>query len=273
MSSPDDILLPVDAKYISFVDPKLRLNPHYDIVWSFQIALTGSEHAFSTFLVNGSTYIAQNGHYLGLPLGVNSIETELSIPITTELGDFITTQDSLSTSLISISFDTTGYNALSTPFRDGLLKSEIKRNSITIRNDNQQVIYHNELSALPLSDSQTTFVMTSTQQYWQTLRFRLSNLGSKLDIDLKTDSDYYTILSLPVNITITTETQTYVAFSFTSPVSSSTSPNSTLFLNNFHIQGDISEPTYEVIDNIPLTIDTNETYQTFFNNITIVPKE
>ena len=273
MSTPNDILLPADAKYISFVDPKLRLNPHYDIVWSFQIALTGTEHAFSTFLVNDSNFISNRGHYLGLPIDINAITTELSIPITTETGNYITTQASLSTALISISFDTTGFNALSTPFRDGLLRSQIKRNSITIRDDNQEVIYHNALSALALSGSKTTFVMTSTQQYWQTLRFRLSNLGSKLDIDLKTDTEYTTILSFPVNISITNENQAYVGFSFTSPVSSNISPNSTLFLNNLHIQGNTSEPTYEIIDNIPFIINTDPTYNVFDNNLTIVPKE
>jgi hypothetical protein len=275
MSVPNDILLPSDAKYISFVDPKLRLNPHYDIVWSFQIALTGTEHAFSTFLINDSNFISNNGHYLGIPIDINTIATELFIPILTESGENITTQSSLSTALLSISFDTTGFNALSTPFREGLLKSQIKKNSITIRDDNQEVIYHNALSALSLSANGTTFVMTSTQQYWQTLRFRLSNLGSKLDIDLKRDVEYTTILSLPVSISITNEIQTYVGFSFTTPVSSSVSQplSSTLFLNNFHIQGNTSEPTYEIIDNIPFAIDVNPEYEIFNNNLIIAPKE
>ena len=273
MSTPDDILLPVDAKYISFADPKLKLNPHYDVVWSFQIALTGTEHAFSTFLVNSPVYTPEKGHYLGLPISVNAITTEVSIPIITESEDYTTTQESLSTALISISFDTTGFNALSTPFRPGLLKSQIKRNSITIRDDNQEIVYHNSLSALALSGSQTTFVMTSSQKYWQTLRFRLSNLGSKLDIDLKTNEDYVTILSTLVDVSVTNENELYAAFAFTSPVSSNVSPNSTLFLNNFHIQGNTSEPTYEIVDNIPFVIDTDPEYQVFDNNLTIIPKE
>jgi len=275
MPLPTDILLPGNAKFLSFVDPKLRLNPHYDIVWSFQIALTGTEHAFSTFLINDSNFISNQGHYLGLPIDINAITTELFIPISTESGEYITTQSALSTALLSISFDTTGFNALSTPFREGLLKSQIKKNSITIRDDNQAVIYHNALSALGLSATATTFVMTSTQRYWQTLRFRLSNLGSKLDIDLKRDVEYTTILSLPLNISMRNESQTYVGFSFASPVSSSISQplSSTLFLNNFHIQGNTSEPTYEIIDNIPFVIDTDPQYEIFNNNLTITPKE
>ena len=272
MSTTNDILLPADAKYISFIDPKLKLNPHYDVVWSFKIALTGTEHAFSTFLVNDTVYVPEKGHYLGLPISINDITTEVSIPITTELNDYTTTEGSLSSSLLSISFDTTGFNALSTSFRPGLLRSQIKRNSITIRDDNQEVIYHNALSALALSGSKTTFVMTSSQQYWQTLRFRLSNLGSKLNIDLKTDKDYATILSLPMNLSIKNENQMYVGFSFTAPVSSSLSPNSTLFLNNFHIQGNTSKPTYEIIDSDPFIIDTNPEYQIFNNDLTIIPK-
>ena len=219
MSTPD-ILLPINAKYISFVDPKLKLNPHYDIVWSFQIALTGTEHAFSTFLINAANYEPELGHYIGLPIGVNAITTEVSDPITTELEKYVTTQNTLSTAVMSISFDTTGFNALSTPYRIGLTQNKIKKNSVTIRDDDQNIIYHDALSALPLSGAETTFVMTSSQRYWQTLRFRLSNLGSKLDIDLKTDKDYTTILSLPVNISIVSANEIYVGFAFTSPVSS-----------------------------------------------------
>lgn len=273
MSSTNDILLPIDAKYISFVDPKLKLNPHFDIVWSFQIALTGTDHAFSTFVCNSATYVPELGHYLGLPIGTNALATELYIPITTESGDYIIVSPGrLPSALISIAFDTTGYNALSTSFRPGLKISEIKKNSITIRDEDERVIYHNALSALALSGAKTTVMMTSSQKYWQTLRFRLSNLGSKLDIDLKTDKDYTTILSLPVNIAITNDDNVYVGFTFTSPVSSSISPNSTLFLNNFHIQGNTSEPTYEIIDNIPFALDTDSKYQVFDNDLTIIPK-
>jgi hypothetical protein len=78
-----------------------------------------------------------------------------------------------------------------------------------------------------------------------------------------------------VSISITNEIQTYVGFSFTTPVSSSVSQplSSTLFLNNFHIQGNTSEPTYEIIDNIPFAIDVNPEYEIFNNNLIIAPKE
>ena len=98
-------------------------------------------------------------------------------------------------------------------------------------------------------------------------------MGSKLDIDLKTNEDYVTILSTLVDVSVTNENELYAAFAFTSPVSSNVSPNSTLFLNNFHIQGNTSEPTYEIVDNIPFVIDTDPEYQVFDNNLTIIPKE
>lgn len=265
--TPTDILIPGNAKYISFVDDKKEFNPHYDVTWSFKIALSGTEHGFSTFLSNSTDYSPYLGHYIGLPTESESLDTESSINITTEYGNNITSEYALSSVVLSIAFDTVGYAALSTPFIPGLKRSEIKRNSLTIRDSSREVIYHNALSSIS-----TEFVMSSSRKYWQTLRFRVSNLGTKLEIDLKTSNKYKTILSLPINIQIQFNDKIYAGFSFMSPMSSNSITPSTLFLNNFHIQGRVEEPTYEIIE--PTLFDINEKtkYGTFINNDRIVFK-
>ena len=52
MSFPADIKLPANAKYFAFVDNNNQYNPSYDITWSFQYALTGTEAGFCTFLTS-----------------------------------------------------------------------------------------------------------------------------------------------------------------------------------------------------------------------------
>jgi hypothetical protein len=257
---PNDILIPANAKYISFVDDKKEFNPHFDIVWSFKIALSGTEHGFSTFLSNSTDIIPYRGHYIGLPIESESLDTESSINIVTEYGNNLTSEIALSSAILSIAFDTVGYAALSTPFIPGLRRSEIKRNSITIRDDSREVIYHEALSALS-----TEFVMSSSRKYWNTLRFKVSNIGTKLDIDLKTTDKYKNIVSIPINIQIQYNDKILPGFSFMSPLSSNLIQPSTLFLNNFHIQGKTQEPTYEIIEPTLFKIDDKVEYNVYSN--------
>lgn len=267
MSLPD-ILIPSNAKYINFLDDKNQFNPHFDITWSFTIALTGTEHGFSTFLSNSKTFLPNLGHYLGLPLEDENLITENYINILTESNDNIAIYDSLSSVILSICFDTTGYTALSTPFISGLRYGDIKKNSITIRDDNREIVYHDALSSLD-----TEFMMTSSKKYWQTLRFKFCNVGTKLEIDLKTTDAYKTILSLPVHIKMDLNSPIYPGFSFMSPISSNSIFPSTLFLKNFHTQGSTKSPTYEIIEPTDFIIDTNTEYNIFTSADKIIFKQ
>ena len=234
-----EILLPSNAKYLTFIDTKLNFNPHFDVIWSFEIALSGIQHGFSTFIADNSSFIPLSGHYFGLPID----------------------------NLLSVVFDTNGYAALSTPIRDGILLSGIKPNSITIRDDGNHLIYHEALSSLD-----TSFVLTSSQKYWQTLRFRLSNLGTSLYIDLKKNNIYSNLLTLPININVTDSPYLYPGFTFVSPISSNIISPSTLFLKNFHVQGNVSDPTYENIPYTEFSIDQPSEYNQLINNFIIVPE-
>lgn len=234
-----EILLPSDAKYLTFIDTKLNFNPHFDIVWSFEISLSGVEHGFSTFIADGSDFIPMSGHYFGLPID----------------------------NVLSVIFDTSGYAALSTPIRDGLPLSGIKLNSLTIRGDTNNLIYHEALSSLD-----TSFVLTSSQKYWQTLRFRLSNLGSTLYIDFKKYNVYSNLVTIPIDINVTNFQYLYPGFTFVSPISSDIISPSTLFLKNFHVQGNLSDPTYENIPYVEFSTAQTSAFNQLINDFIILPK-
>lgn len=219
----DNVLLPGNAKYFGFIDSKSNYNPHWDIVWSFSYTLSGSEHAFCTFLSNSAIPLSSNaGHYMGILS--NSTVTNPSV--------------------LSIAFDSTGYFGLSNSYNSGLLPSSIKRNSLTIR-DKNGIIFHSPLSSLA-----STFALTGSN--YKTLRFRLADACKSLHIDYKTDiTTYQNLTSVSITgINVNSYGFLYPGFTYCSPISSLTNP-STLKLKNFHVQGILESPTYEVFEYSP----------------------
>lgn len=250
MSYPSDVLLPINSKFYGFVDPKIAYNAHWDISWSFTFALTGSEHAFCTYLTtNPYPNNKIPGQYLGY-LGSNSfILNENNDIIMSENNEDILYDDSSNSStyekngIISIAFDTTGFFALSSQDNVGVGMSNTKKNSLIVRDFDNNVIFNQSLSSLDPS-----FVISSTNKLYQTLRFRFSNSGKMLYIDKKTENvDYIELASIPIKYNVDLISTLYPAFTFCSPISSNSIQPSTLFLRNFHTSGCINGPTYETI--------------------------
>jgi len=248
MPLPADVLLPANYKSFGFVDDKLDFNSYWDVTWSFTFALTGSEHGFCTFLTStpdissgiAGQYLGYLGDFGGYLLDENGeyILTETNERIILGNGDYPRT------GFISIAFDTTGFFALSnilTP--EGVGISEVKKNSIIIRDEFNKVLLNQSLSSL-----NTNFFMTSSYPNYQTIRIRFANGGTKLYVDYrKEDNDDYINLT---NVGLSSFSydnfpNIYPAFSFCSPISSSVIQPSTLFLKNFHVQGNVNNPTYE----------------------------
>ena len=260
MAYPDDILLPPNAKKFGFVDTRYPYNSHWDINWSFSFALTGSEHGFTTFLTTITEVLSTDGgQYLGvLPLNYNfpyilSEDGEILLdnkyfPILYDDPDIIPI------TLLSIAFDTTGKFALSAGGNPGLPIGEIKPNSLTIRDYKSDIIFHAELSSLS-----TEFFLTSSTPVFQTLRFRFANSGNKLSIDYKQNTNFILLTSIPIRIPVETNDIVYPGFTFCSPISSLSEP-STLYLKNFHTQGNIITPSYEIRDSAPLSASILNSY-------------
>jgi hypothetical protein len=218
MSFPPDVRLPSNAKYVSFVDNKKQFNPNYDIIWSFQYAITGTEAGFCAFLTSKTpASTAVPGHYLGYS------------------GD-------MQTGGICIAFDTTGLFALSSNTRKGVGLSSIKRNSIIVRDNNDNITLYESLSNL-----NSTFFITSSSKSYKTMRFRYTSTN-KLGIDFKFEGDtnYTELTSVMINSNPENLSHLIPGFSFSSPVSSLNNPG-TLMLKNFHTQGTNSNETVEIL--------------------------
>jgi hypothetical protein len=232
MPFPSDIKLSPDAKYFGIVDYKKPYNLNWDVVWSFTYALTGVQHGFCTFLTTGQSISGLPGQYLGC-----------------NNDNFV----------LSIGFDSTGYFALSSPLRNGVLLSDTKPNSLIIRDSVNNVVFNERLSSL-----NTDFILASSVKAYQTLRFRYSNAGRKISVDYKIDGKKYSnITSLSISsLNINDNFIVYPGFSFCSPISGLNITPSTMHIQNFHTQGNTDYPTYETTECIPLTSIVPTTFTT-----------
>ena len=262
MSYPSDILLPANSKYVNFVNTKFAFNTHYDITWSFTYALTGSEHGFTTFFTTTSALTSGfPGQYLGYSGQLSYITDESDITINTETLEPLTLEDSGDDAgVFCIAFDSSGLFALSSSNRSGVGLNSIKKNSLIIRDSSKNVIFNQELSSLD-----TSFSLASFTKNFKTLRFRYANAGTKLYIDYRySDIDAYkNLLTLPISFYPLNYEHVYLGFSYCSPVSSSElSATSTIFLKNFHSQGEICDPTYVYNTFTPITASSPTSYVT-----------
>jgi hypothetical protein len=263
MSFPSDVVLPSNAKYYGFIDNKTPYNSHWDLTWSFSFALTGTEHGFTTFLTTSPDEVGgMPGQYLGYLSDIPYL--------TDESGDILMDQssdpllyDMGGIGILAIAFDTTGLFALSSSLSSningGVPRSQIRPNSLIIRDFTNTVIYNKQLSSLD-----TSFFLTSAVKNYQTLRFRLSNAGKRLFIDKRLpDYSYDNLLTLNISsFNADTYNVVYPGFTFCSPISGSSKPVSTLFLKDFHVQGNTSNPNYETIEFTTLLSPSLTTFTT-----------
>jgi hypothetical protein len=264
MSYPSDILLPINAKYLGFVDPTYDYNSHWDITWSFTYALSGTEHAFCTFLTTNNTLTSGvPGQYLGYLGNYPYILTETGEYLLGEdnerlLYDSITPSSYDSNGILAIAFDSTGYFALSNTSNTGVSLDQIKKNSLIIRSD-VGVVFNEALSSLD-----TNFTLASSTKDFKTIRIRLANAGKKLSVDYKHATDQFkNLVSLNLSsFNVDANEILYPAFTYCSPVSSASITPSKLWLKNFHTQGNNVAPTYETSTFIPLTSTILTNYTT-----------
>lgn len=262
MSFPPDVTLPANAKYIAFVDEKKNYNPNYDIIWSFQYAITGQttgifqkECAFATFLTVSTPQVsAIPGHYLGY-----SGNVPLSAYLLDENGDYILSEDNQRITLegdysdglfgMCIAFDTTGLFALSSNSRPGVGLGSIKRNSLIIRDINDNIVLYEQLSNI-----NPAFTILSSNKLYKTLRFKYTNTD-KLSIDFKMEgeTEFRELTSVKVELNPDIIEFFRPGFSYCSPISSpATGRIAKLYLKNFHIQGTERQTTSEIVTFNPI---------------------
>lgn len=222
MAFPSDVSLSANAKYFGFIDSKKAYDLNWDIVWSFTYALTGTQHGFCTFLTTSASLLSGiPGQYLGY------------------LGNYS------SAHILGIAFDSTGYFALTnTCCSEGIPLSSTNRDSLIIRDSGTKIIYNS-----PLSSLDTSFILASSVKQFKTLRFRYVNGGKKLYIDYRRDDDSYkNLLTLAIStLNLSAYSKVYAGLTFCSPISGLSATPSTMYVKNFHTQGNISNPTYETL--------------------------
>jgi hypothetical protein len=291
MAFPSDIVLPVDAKYFVFIERKKWFNSNYDICWSFQFAITANDMdqqaLLTTFLCDSYNLTAYPGQYGGYNpyspylltenkeyLLTDNIQRFILEPesspeyVFNELGDYILTETgdisaevatyANGSSLVGIGFDTTGLFALSSDLRSGVSLNDIKTNSLIVRNELGDVIFNESLSNI---DSE--FILLSTSKAYQTLRFCVTNNGTKLSIDYRPENSvtYIPLTSFTIDIGSYNSPFVYMGISFSSPVSSSTGIPATLFLRNFQFEGSKSlETDYSTLTTTKLNSNIYTSY-------------
>jgi len=213
-----------------------NFNPNYDIVWSVQFLLSGNNNssgAFTTFLSDTTTI---TGGGSGIDVGYSGVP-------------------GLSGTKLAVGFDTTGLFASSFTYpnsstRDGI---DPQPNMLVIRGGypNFNLIFASPLSAL--SDS---FNLVYDSEIYQTLRFRLGNVGRTLHVDWRptNDTSYTQLTSVNVNLDFNDTSLYYIGYSFTTPVSVVDNWGETvLFLKSPLYEGVQIPPSYTTIDFTPIT--------------------
>jgi hypothetical protein len=161
---------------------------------------------------------------------------------------------------VCVGFDTSGLFASRVVYPDssirtGLTGSNIKPNMLVIRGGYPDF---NLLYSSPLSALSDTFNLLSYTENYQTLRFRLGNIGRVLYVDWRdsNNSSYTQLTSLNVNLSVTDSTSLYIGYSYTTPVSTTSGWKETdLYLRQPVYEGINTPPQYTNMEYTPLEIE------------------
>lgn len=289
---PDDIILPDNARYYTFIETKKKFNSNYDITWSFQYKLPAIsisaesdnetyQLGFTTFLTNLSSPLScLPGQYLGdqdpeFILSAHALLTEVPEVLKTESDSTILLENAiLSGMLVKIAFDSTGLYALTgRDERPGVNRTQLHRQALVIRD-----FEHNIKVNAPLSSISTSFSTLSTDTY-RTLRFRYINLGRTLSIDVReSDTTTYTLLTsiyLGFRLdNVANLDNVYCGFSLCTPISTTEEAGLSadkFFLRDFQIEGyEGSQVLTETVVTSGLDVNPNKVYRTV-SDITVLP--
>jgi hypothetical protein len=225
------------AKAINFAS-KTPFSPYYDIVWSFDYAISGNsntEAGFTIFLSNNSL----NGGSGGIDLGYSGLSSSFITQSYINRG--------IVGAAIGVGFDTTGLFAASAvngsyKVRDGIDDLNVIKNSVTIRGLSPSYSYSQYSYHQPLSALNSTFNIVASGEIYKTVRARLGNVGRTLYIDYRNNpnEEFQPILEKDINIYVDPSVKYYPGISFVTPISSiSREAIGNIFVRNIHTEGKI----------------------------------
>ena len=227
----------LSAKAINFCSES-SFSPFFDIVWSFDYAISGSQNTEAGFTVFLSTEpVRYGGGSGGIDLGYSGLS---SINLQSSY-----IQPGIQRAAIGVGFDTTGLFAVSATnngavIRDGINSLGAIKNSIAIRGLAPSYSYSQYSYNQPLSSLNSTFTIVESAEIYKTVRVRLGNVGRTLYIDYRNNpnEDFQLILQKDINILVEQNTSYYAGISFATPISSiSSSAIGNIFVKNIHTEG------------------------------------
>ena len=236
-------LFSITPKAINVVS-KYAYCPQFDIVWSFDYAISGNaatEAGFTVFLTQDVNTVGGSG---GIDLGYSGIGKVVG-----QGQNYTYLNKGLPGGVIAVGFDTTGSFPLSTTSSFTLEPGMTHRNGIT---DSDRILNSVSIRALtsfdynvykfnvPIDELDPTFKIVESDLIYKTMRVRLGNIGRTLYIDYRyTPEDVFrNILTYDVDLGATSDTKYKVGASFATPIfTNSITRVGNIFIKNFHTEG------------------------------------
>jgi hypothetical protein len=226
----------VNTKAINIAS-KVGYQPHFDIVWSFEYAISGNsstEAGFTLFLMDN---IPLSGGNNGIDLGFSGLSSITGGPGTIQPG--------ISGAIIGVGFDTTGLFAASAYsgvqiIRDGIAATSCTPNSIIIRSEWPGYSFNTYSYNQPITSIDSDFKIVESSVKYKTIRARLGNVGKKLYVDYRynVEDNFKPLLEYDVDLNITSATKYKAGISFATPISSNlNSAIGNVYIRNFHTEG------------------------------------
>jgi len=215
-------------------------SPYYDIVWSFEYAISGNsntEAGFTIFLMD-SNYALSGGNY-NIDLGYSGLS---AFSNTVNLSAI---SPGVSGAIIAVGFDTTGCFPVSATsgsvtVRDGISDNNRIANSISVRSNWPTYSYNAYKINIALSSIDSDFKIVESEVRYKTIRARLGNVGRTLFVDYRynPDDDFKPLLQQDINLNITSNTLYKAGASFATPISSNNiNKVGNIYFKNFHTEG------------------------------------
>lgn len=213
-------------------------SPYYDIVWSFDYAISGNnntEAGFTVFIMDDN-YILSGGNF-NIDLGYSGLSSNSDQSSSLKPG--------VSGGIIAVGFDTTGLFAVSAlsgtrVIRDGINETTRILNSVSIRDKWPSYSYNTNNYNVALSSLDSSFKIVDGELNYKTIRARLGNVGRTLYVDYRNtpDDDFKSLLVKDVSLNIASTTKYKVGASFATPISSNDPDRiGVIYFRNFHTEG------------------------------------
>lgn len=216
-----------NSAFAASIAHKDALNAYQDIVWSLQYALCGTnaQGGFCTFLYDASVAMLTGGG-IGASLGFAPSQNYIGFA----------SLSGLSGAALGIGFDTHGLFALSGNGKTSGLSANFGP-ALTIRAGSNFAY----LTSIALSSLDSTFAFTSSSLAFNTLRFRLHDAGSAIEIARFVDEAYQVILDYPVTLNASPSSFYKVGVSYAAPLCG-IATSAKFGIKNFHVEGFEQQP-------------------------------